>query len=281
MKNIYELEAMKQASGDNIMIVDSLNLAFRYKHSKQKDFASDYYNTVRSLAKSYSSGKIILACDWGKSSYRKNLYPDYKADREQKVATQTEEEKQEFEHFFQDFECAIDYCSDEFTILKYKGVEADDIAAYLTHHVFEDYTDDIWLISSDKDWDLLLRDNVKRFSYVTRQEYTIDNWDERYEYPLEMALHIKALVGGKDNVVGIPQVGEKRAHTLLKKYEDIFTLYSSLPIDGKAVYIQNLNKYGPERLLLNIELIDKISYCKEAIGKENVEDINERIKNLC
>ena len=280
MKGIFELEEAKPVQGNNILIVDSLNLAFRYKHTKRRDFAEDYYRTVKSLAKSYSADKIILACDYGKSTYRKKLYPEYKADREEKVRQQTEQEKEEFIHFIEDFEATLKYCENSFQILKYKGVEADDIAAYLTHYVFKDFENDIWLISSDKDWDLLLMPNVHRFSYVTRKEYTLDNWDERYEYPFEMALDIKVLVGGKDNVAGIPGVGEKRAHNLLKIYTDAFNLYTSLPIPGKAVYIKNTNEFK-EGILRNMELIDKITYCKQAIGIENVEDINEQLKNFC
>jgi 5'-3' exonuclease len=279
MKGIYELEMAKEPEGNNLLVVDSLNLAFRYKHAKRGDFAEDYYKTVKSLAKSYNATRVILACDWGKSTYRKAIYPDYKADREAKVSQQTEEEKQDFISFFEDFEEAIEYCSKSFTILKYQGVEADDIAAYLTHYAFVDDPNDIWLISSDKDWDLLLKDNVHRFSYVTRKEYTLENWDERYEYPHEMSLCIKVLVGGKDNVTGIKMVGEKRAHTLLQTYGDAFTVYDSLPIPGKAVYIKNTNEFG-EDILRNIELIDKITYCKEAIGLDNCEDIDKNVKNL-
>jgi len=280
MKGIYELEMAKEPSGNNILIVDSLNLAFRYKHARRRDFAEDYYRTVKSLAKSYSASRIILTCDWGKSSYRKEVYPEYKADREEKVALQNEEEKQDFKEFFEDYEKAIEYCKDSFKILKYKGVEADDIAAYLSYYVFQNDDNDIWLISSDKDWDLLLTDKVHRFSYVTRKEYRLDNWDEYYEYPHDLALDIKVLVGGKDNVTGVHMVGAKRAHTLLKTYGDIFDLGASLPIPGKAKYIQNLNEFGLDNILRNIQLIDKITYCKDAIGKENIEDINEQIKDL-
>jgi len=279
MKGIYELEMAQEPQGNNIMIVDALNLAFRYKHTERSDFAEDYYKTVKSLAKSYQCSRIILANDWGKSSYRKELYPDYKADREAKVALQTEEERDKFKQFFQDFEKAMEYCKDSFPLLKYEGVEADDIAAYLTHYYFKDDPEHIWLISSDKDWDLLLKDNVHRFSYVTRKEYALQNWHEYYEYPHEMALDIKVLEGGKDNVTGIPGVGPKRAHTLIKTYGSAFDIYDSIPLPGKAVYIKNTNEFG-ENILRNIELIDKITYCKEAIGKENIEDIDEQLKDL-
>lgn len=279
MKGIYELEMAKDPVGNNILIVDSLNLAFRYKHTKRRDFADDYYRTVNSLAKSYNADRVILTCDYGKSKYRKELYPEYKADREAKVFNQTEEEKQEFQEFFEDYEKAIDYCKPNYTVLKYHGVEADDIAAYLACYI-EWGDSDIWLISSDKDWDLLLTDHVHRFSYVTRKEYTLDNWNEYYEYPHEISLDIKVLVGGKDNVAGVPMVGAKRAHTLLQTYGDVFDLCASLPIPGKTKYIQNLNEFGADNIFRNVQLIDKITYCKDAIGAENIKDINKQIKDL-
>ena len=276
MGNIFELEMAKEPEGNNILIVDALNLAFRYKHTKRRDFAEDYYKTVKSLAKSYAATKIVLACDWGKSSYRKGIYPEYKADREEKIALQTEEEKQDFKDFFEDFETAVEFCRNSklISILKYQGVEADDIAAYLTCYYFNPEDGDIWLISSDKDWDLLLTDTVHRFSYVTRKEYTLENWDERYEYPFELALDVKVLVGGKDNVKGITQVGEKRAYTLLKEYGTALDLWGSLPIPGKAVYIKNTNEFN-DGILLNMELIDKITFCETAIGWENIQNLRE------
>lgn len=280
MKPIYELEMSKEPTGENILVVDALNLAFRYKHQNRLNFRDDYKKTVHSLAKSYQASNIILACDWGKSSYRKEIYPEYKADREKKVAEQTEDEKQAFLDFFEEFEKTLDYCSDSFTLLRYKGVEADDIAAYLTHYYLKDYGDDIWLVSSDKDWDLLLKTNVHRFSYVTRKEYSIFNWQEHYSYPFKKALDIKVLVGGKDNVLGIPGIGEKRALKLLEEYDNVWNIYINAPIPGKAVYINNLNN-NLERILLNMYLIDKITYCEEAIGEQNIADIKEKLSGLC
>ena len=69
---------------DTILIVDALNLAFRYKHQKKRNFAEDYVRTVQSLATSYNAGTIYITADWGSSSYRKNLLPEYKQNRKDK-----------------------------------------------------------------------------------------------------------------------------------------------------------------------------------------------------
>lgn len=281
-KSIFELEEYKHISDnprENVLIVDGLNLAFRYKHSKAKTFAQDYLKTVNSLARSYDAKHVIIASDWGKSSYRKEIYPDYKADREQKVANQTEEEKLEFEQFIEEFNKALELAATYHTVLKFKGVEADDIAAYISHYLCKDFKHHVWLISSDKDWDMLITPNVSRFSYVTRKEYTWENWEEHYNFPLKELLSIKILQGGKDNVRGIEQVGEKRAYSLVQQYGSAFDIYDAIPLEGTAKFIKNVNNSG-DLILLNYELIDKITYCKQAIGTDNLKEIDERLKCL-
>ena len=43
----------------NLLIVDGLNVAFRWKHQNILDFKYDYIRTIESLAKSYKAGTII------------------------------------------------------------------------------------------------------------------------------------------------------------------------------------------------------------------------------
>lgn len=280
MKNIFELECAQEPTGNNIMIVDALNLAFRWKHSGAKTFADSYIDTVKSLARSYASSKVIIACDYGKSSYRLAIYPEYKGDREKIREKQTEEERDAFIDFITEFNNTIEQCKEHFLVLKYKGVEADDIAAFISHELINKYKDKynhVWLISSDKDWDHLIDKDVSRWSYITRKEYTINNWSDHYAYPIDKAIDIKAITGGKDNVKGIDGIGEKRALKLIEEYDNIFDLYDSLPISGKSKYIQNLNE-NKEVLLRNMLLIDKLTYAHDAIGKENIQDINTQLE---
>ena len=149
----------------NLLIVDGLNVAFRWKHQNILDFKYDYIRTIESLAKSYNAGTIIVCADGG-SSYRKEIYPEYKANRKERFADQTEQEAKEFEMFMAEFSDTLTLIKKKYPVFHFRGVEADDIAAYITQSA--EY-DDCWLISSDKDWDLLISDKVSRFSTVTRK----------------------------------------------------------------------------------------------------------------
>jgi 5'-3' exonuclease len=267
-------EKVNNTNPNTTLIVDALNLAFRWKHQGRTDFRYEYQKTVESLAKSYGCGKVIITADWGSSSYRRNINAEYKQNRKDKFADQSEEEKMAFEEFFSEYEASLEVLKEEgYPILRFKGVEADDIAAHLVKDNARYGLDDVWMISSDRDWDLLIQENVGRFSYVTRKEVTLDNWHDHYEVTPEEYISLKCLTGDKgDNVPGIPGIGPKRAFDLIKQYGDALSIYDAAPLVGKYKYIQSLNE-NSEQILQNYELMDLITYCDDAIGADNISAI--------
>jgi 5'-3' exonuclease len=267
-------------SNNTLLIVDALNLAFRYKHSGATDFATDYIRTVDSLKKSYKASHVIIACDQGSSTYRKTLSPEYKQNRKDKQEQQTDAERAAFEIFFEDFLATIQTIETTTTypVLRFQGVEADDIAAYIVSQKSKLSTDDIWLISSDRDWDLLVQPGVSRFSYVTRKEVTLDNWNDHYEFNPEDYISIKCLTGDTgDNVAGVPGIGPKRAVALVNEFGSTWDIIASIPIAGKYKYIQELNKCH-DTLMLNYQLMDLVTHCREAIGADNIATIDETLE---
>ena len=260
----------------NLLIVDGLNVAFRWKHQNILDFKYDYIRTIESLAKSYKAGTIIVCADGG-SSYRKEIFPEYKANRKERFADQTEQEAKEFEMFMAEFQDTLTLLKEKYPVFHFRGVEADDIAAYITQRI--DY-DECWLISSDKDWDLLISDKVSRFSTVTRKETTVHNWDEHYDFEIEDYITFKCLTGDKgDNVPGVPGVGPKRAVQLMEQYGTVFDIYDACPLEGRYKYIQAVNE-NAEQLLTNVELMDLVTYCEDAIGEENKEVIRNTLGKI-
>jgi 5'-3' exonuclease len=274
------VELIKQLPRSNVLVVDAMNVAFRWKPYKTTErvgkYAEDFLSTIESLARSYDAGQIIITADMKGSSYRKELLPEYKGNRKVLVENQTEDEKIQIEQFFKEYERTLEVCAKRHLVLRYEGVEADDIAAYIVNHRAEYGYDQIWLISSDRDWDLLIKDNVSRFSTVTRKEITLDTWP--HEVPPEQYLDFKCLTGDKgDNVPGVDGVGPKKAAKLLEDYGSVFDIADALPIASKYVYIKNLNEFGAENLLRNVELMDLETYCEEAIGSDNVRDLGMQL----
>ena len=259
--------------GNCTLIVDALNLAFRWKHQGRTDFRYEYQRTVESLAKSYDCKNIIITADLGSSSYRKNINSEYKQNRKEKLAEQSEAEKMAFEEFIAEYEATLELLQEDHTLLRFRGVEADDIAAHLVKHRDAYDLEYIWLISSDRDWDLLIQENVARFSYVTRKEVTLDNWKTHYDVSPDEYISLKCLTGDKgDNVPGIPGIGPKRALGLIKEYGDALNIYDACPIPGKYKYIESLNE-NYEQIIQNYELMDLVTYCDDAIGADNISVI--------
>jgi len=271
--------SFKQATADNnnLLIIDAINMGFRWKHSGAADFCDEYIQVVNSFKKSYKASHVIIACDKGSSSYRKALSPEYKQNRKDKQALQTDAEKAAFELFFQEFERTMLKIQEEtkYPVLRFPGVEADDIAAYIVGKRKQLPFDDIWLISSDRDWDLLVQPGVSRFSYVTRKEVTHTNWNTHYEFSPEDYISIKCLTGDSgDNVAGVPGIGPKRAISLVSEYGSTWDIIASIPIAGKYKYIEALNGCK-DQLILNYKLMDLVTHCEEALGPANCQQIDQ------
>lgn len=258
----------------NLMIVDAFNLAFRYK-DVEKPFVEDYIKTISSLGRSYNASKIILAADKGVSSFRTSIFPEYKANRTEKYSNQSEEEANKFKEFIQEYKKALDEASNKWDLLRFDNTEADDIAAYIvSKEELQNKYEHIWLISSDKDWDLLVSNFVSRFSFVTRKETTLDNWIDHYDFDKEYLLSFKCLNGDQgDNINGVDGVGKARANQLFQVFGKIDSLLDSLPLPSSPSYYKSVNA-SRDILYRNLQLIDLVSFCRDALG-DNTEIIDK------
>lgn len=270
--------SFKQVTADNnnLLIIDAINMGFRWKHSGATDFCDEYIKTIESYKKSYKASHVIVACDKGSSSYRKAIYPEYKQNRKDKQALQTDIEKVAFEVFFEEFEKTMQKIQDttNYPVIRFQGVEADDVVALIVSKKKSLNINEIWMISTDKDYDLLITEKVSRFSYVTRKEVTHENWANHYDWTQDEYISIKCLMGDTgDNVFGVPSIGPKRAHGLVEEFGSTWDIIASIPLNGKYKYIQELNKCK-DRLMLNYQLMDLVTHCEEAVGVDNCKTID-------
>jgi DNA polymerase-1 len=266
--------------GNNLLLVDGLNMSFSFRG--KTDFQDAYAKMILSLQRSYKCSKVIVCVDKGSSSFRKAAYPEYKYNRKQKQESQTPEEAAEFAAFFKCFEEALDTLQEttDIPIIRFQGVEADDSIAYICSKAKKLPFDHIWIVSSDRDLNLLISDKVSQFSYVTRKEFTVENWHTHYEWDLDSYISIKCLTGDTgDNVPGVPGIGPKKAQALVEEYGSTYDIISALPISSKYKHIANLNAFGAEALMLNYKLMDLVTFCEDALGEANVTKINELLKN--
>jgi 5'-3' exonuclease len=267
--DLAELESAVSANenNNNLLLIDGNNVAYRYLHRKNHaSYGEEYQRTITSLAKSYNAKRTIVCFDFGKSYYRMNMLEDYKGTRSK---PQTEEEQKHYDEFFAVLNELPDTLYEQ--TLKFRGVEADDLLAYLSINLKEEY-EHIWIVSSDKDIIQLIDENVSIFSIFSRKEVTVDSlYNETALSPSQYMLS-RIIEGDKgDNIIGIEGIGPKRAQALAKEYGTFDKLVDSLPIAGKAKFIQNLNA-GKERLVRNEQLINLHDYHEDAISAGKDED---------
>ncbi len=270
--DLADLQEPDYSNYNNLLIIDANNLSYRWLQRPNYDsFGADFIRTIQSLSKSYEAARTIVCFDFGKSYYRMDMHEEYKGTRKK---PQEEEEIKKFEAFFAVLNDLPEQLDEE--VLKFRGVEADDILAWITQNVSERY-DHTWVVSSDKDLIQLVDENVSIFNIFGRKEVTKQSLMDDLEIEPSEFMLSRIIEGDKsDNIIGIEGIGPKRAQTLAKEYKTLPNLLEALPIKGRAKYIQNLNA-GVETLIRNEKLINLKKYCEDAIvsGKEGDEPLAE------
>jgi DNA polymerase I len=171
---------------------------------------------------------IAVALDAPGSTFRDELYPAYKATRDEMpedLRTQLPRVSELISAF-------------GIPVLQKPGLEADDVIATVAHRLMQDPAcADLHLriVSKDKDLQQLLCDRVHMFDIHT--DTLLDTaWllENRGVRP-EQVIDLLALMGDTvDNVPGVPGIGPKTAAQLIQQYGSIDGVYANLDqIKGK------------------------------------------------
>lgn len=274
--DLADLQEPDYSAYNNLLIIDANNLSYRWlQRPNYGSFGADFIRTIQSLSKSYEAARTVVCFDFGKSYYRMDMHEEYKGTRKK---PQDEDEIKKYEEFFAVLNDLPDQLDEE--VLKFRGVEADDLLAWLTQNISKNY-DHTWIVSSDKDLYQLVDDNVSVFNIFGRREITVDSLRDDFDVSPSEFMLSRIIEGDKsDNIVGIEGIGPKRAQGLARDYKTLDSLLEALPIKGKSKYITNLNA-GADTLVRNEKLINLKKYCVEAIcaGKEG-EEILEKLNDL-
>lgn len=270
--DLADLQEPDYSDYNNLLIIDANNLSYRWlQRPNYANFGPDFIRTIQSLSKSYEAARTIVCFDFGKSYYRMDMHEEYKGTRKK---PQEEEEIKKYEEFFAVLNDLPEQLDEE--VLKFRGVEADDILAWITQNVSDRY-DHTWIVSSDRDLYQLVDDNISIFNIFGRREVTKESLRDDFDVSPSEYMLSRIIEGDKsDNILGIEGIGPKRAQTLAREYKTLDSLLEALPIKGKSKYITNLNA-GKDTLIRNEKLINLKKYCVEAItaGKNGEEPLAE------
>lgn len=227
-----------------ILCVDYANSFFSHFHFKQPDKSYLFINNIRNLADQFSVDKVIFACEGGKSKYRLNIMPGYKAGRAKAREKQDPKEQARYERFKNEElpECLELAKLAGIPCLQIWGVEADDIISFISRHID---TDQYQLLNLSTDGDMwsLLRPGVVQAGYnrsmteplAGNQRLPAKLWmnskqfQEQYDITPRQFTDVLGLAGdASDSIVSPKGLGEGTALKLIQKYGSIDGVWNNI-----------------------------------------------------
>lgn len=166
-------------------IIDAQNLFHRAKHVVRGDVDTMVgmclHISLNSILKTWRDFKSdhIVFCLEGRS-WRKDVYPPYKANRKKMQMAKTEDQLENDQIFQEAFDDLISFIKEytNCTVLQNSKLEADDlIAGWIKYHPEDHHI----IVSSDTDFVQLIAPNVMQYNGVTNtiisnQGYFDENW---------------------------------------------------------------------------------------------------------
>lgn len=214
-----------------IMLVDLSSIFWQHWNvNHENGMQAARSGTLASIKRASAEwpGLVAICCDSGKS-FRKELSPVYKANREKQPEAAYGELNKTKERL----------AADGLLLWQADGFEADDVIATACKRA-RDIGHEVRIVSSDKDLMQLLGPGVD-----VLRSHTWEVWDsrkvvEKLGIDSSQLGDFLALKGdASDNIPGCSKVGDKTAAQLLTTYETIDRLYEALDagkeVAGKAV----------------------------------------------
>jgi len=246
---------------DSILIIDGLNTFLRsftmINHINPNGHhiggLTGFLKSIGYAIKMLNPTKVIIVFDGvGGSNARRNLYPEYKANRHVNRMTnysifsskeeETESINNQMARLIQYLKCL------PVTVISIDGLEADDIIGYLSNK-FQAYneTTSVTIMSADKDFLQLISDKVQVYSPVKKKVYKPKDVLEEFGVSSYNFLNYKILMGDQsDNIPGVTGLGPVK---LLKLFPE---LISENKIELNDIIESSANKIDENKLYLSV-----------------------------
>ncbi len=204
-----------------------------------------FINFIHQLQNAHMTDYIVFALDSKEEGFRKQLYPEYKANR----PTPPEDLKLQLE-------IAISWIKKMgFKTLSKAGYEADDVMATLVTLAKKQGIVGK-MVSSDKDLYQLLDDSrVFLYDWVKKKDIDESECVKKFGVFPKDFVDFQALIGdSSDNIPGVPGIGPKTASKLINEFHTLENIYENIEKAGTK-RIQNLLLEHKEQAFLSRELV--------------------------
>jgi DNA polymerase-1 len=239
-----------------VLIVDGLNTFIRaYAASPTTNTNGEHIGgisgfllSVGHAIKAINPTRVVIVFD-GKdgSAKRRQLFPEYKAQRKFKIRLNRAATVDKEDNQLQQLMRLVEYLEVlPVSVLVSDGVEADDVIAYIAEDYMKERASQVFIMSSDKDFMQLVNERIHIWSPTKKQLYYTDDVYNQYNImPYNFALY-RALMGdGSDNIPGVSGVGTK---TVLSKFPKVAEK-ELMTVDRFIEYTKELHVENPKAKL--------------------------------
>lgn len=210
-----------------------------------------------------------VICWDSKKSLRKEMFPEYKANRKHEEDFSPEE----WETFNRAKDITRKRILPEIGIVnnaRASGYEADDLIAMAVDNDYDNI-----IVSNDRDLYQLLADNGARtcsvYHPMKKKLYTFQDFSEEFGIEVWEYLHYKALQGdSSDNIPGLKGIGPKKALQIIKRSEWKVTYEGFRDVLDRNIQLMELPFHGCPEVEWSLNQPDQFKF-EKAVDRYNLE----------
>jgi DNA polymerase-1 len=224
----------KTMSKKTILLVDGCNLLHQSFHKFEKLKSTDgkpsgaifgFFKSLHMYLTRFEPDEVYISFDNGHSPVRTKLLPNYKGHRKNISVDYESLQKQKAIIMKMLGMLRINYIFDKKKSTVYEG---DDFLAYLAIKKFQ--SEKMILISSDKDFNQLLSNNLRIYNPRKDEMIRMDNCKELFGYHSHETVEYLAMVGDtSDDIPGFKGIGPVTARKILDEYKSIYKYLEAKP----------------------------------------------------
>ena len=274
---ISSIQPDKRTQLNSVLIIDGLNAflrAFTMINHINPDghhigALTGFLKSIGYAIKMLNPTKVVIVFDGvGGSNARRNLFPDYKANRNANRMTNYsifQSKEEESESINNQMQRLILYLKClPVSVVSIEGLEADDIIGYLTHKL-ENFgeTQEINIMSADQDFLQLVSTKTSVYSPTKKKIYKPKDVLEQFGVTATNYINYKILLGDKsDNVPGVSGLGPVK----------LVKLFPELTGENKVTLEDMITK--------SAELINENKLYLSVVERRHQLFINQQLMNL-
>uniref|UniRef100_UPI004057C8E8 DNA polymerase I n=1 Tax=Alistipes sp. TaxID=1872444 RepID=UPI004057C8E8 len=241
---------------EKLFLVDAYALIYKYYYAfmgrpmrnhrgMNTSVIFGFVKFLRDILKREKPDLLGVAFDPKGGCFRRELYPEYKANRPETP---------------EDILLSVPYIKEILKamcipILEVPGFEADDVIGSLAHKGVEAGLE-VYMVTPDKDYGQLVRDHCHIYKQRGDQIEVVDRAAVCAKYGIEDPILVRDILAiwgdASDNIPGVPGIGEKGACRLVQQWGEVENmLRHASELKGKQG--ESIRAWG-EKLLLSKEL---------------------------